>query len=72
MMVRLGTLSLLSLLTTQCYVQIPLIVALASRNNLISYLTGISYQKLNFMHRAAGRACYIFAWVHTIAYCVVG
>lgn len=56
----------------QCYVQIPLIVGLASRNNTISYLTGISYQNLNYLHRAAGRVCFLFAWIHTISYCVMG
>ncbi|ORY35674.1 ferric reductase like transmembrane component-domain-containing protein [Naematelia encephala] len=46
--------------------QIPLIIALAGKNNLISFLTGISYEKLNFLHRAAGRTCVIGIWIHAI------
>ncbi|KLT44952.1 hypothetical protein CC85DRAFT_241440 [Cutaneotrichosporon oleaginosum] len=44
--------------------QIPLIVGLAGRNNLISLLTGISYEKLNWLHRVAGRTCVLTAWTH--------
>lgn len=46
--------------------QLPLVVALASKNNLISWLTGISHEKLNVLHRAAGRTLFIMLWVHTI------
>lgn len=71
------------------FAQLPLIVGLASKNQVISYLTGISYEKvrpslafsirppvadkrdlprtqLNFLHRAAGRACLLLSWIHTI------
>ncbi|KAL1410594.1 ferric-chelate reductase Frp1 [Vanrija albida] len=50
--------------------QIPLVVGLASRNNVLSYLTGISYEKLNFLHRTAARvlvlsvALHAFTWIH--------
>lgn len=53
-------------------IQIPLIVGLASRNNTISYLTGISYQNLNFLHRTSARMCIFWSWVHLIAYLVKG
>ncbi|ODN90700.1 hypothetical protein L198_06016 [Cryptococcus wingfieldii CBS 7118] len=44
--------------------QIPLIIALAGKNNLISFLTGIPYDKLNYIHRAAGNLCLSGVWIH--------
>jgi ferric-chelate reductase len=52
--------------TSQAFSQIPLIIGLASKNNVIAYLTGISYQKLNYLHRASGRACLLLSYVHMI------
>jgi DMSO/TMAO reductase YedYZ heme-binding membrane subunit len=48
--------------------QVPLIIGLASRNNAISWLTGVSYEKLNYLHRAAGRVCCLLSWVHTMSW----
>ncbi|RSH84110.1 uncharacterized protein EHS24_005609 [Apiotrichum porosum] len=48
--------------------QIPLIVALSSRNNVLSWLTGISYEKLNYLHRASGRLCVLTTWLHTLGW----
>ncbi|KAI9637640.1 uncharacterized protein MKK02DRAFT_7981, partial [Dioszegia hungarica] len=48
--------------------QIPLIIALAGKNNFISLLTGLSYEKLNFLHRAAGRVCLLCSWLHVVGY----
>lgn len=48
--------------------QIPLIVGLASRNNILSWLTGISYEKLNYLHRASGRICVLTTWLHTLGW----
>lgn len=50
------------------FAQMPLIVGLASRNNVISYLTGISYEKLNYLHRASGRVCVLTTWLHTLGW----
>ncbi|GJE84448.1 ferric reductase family protein [Phanerochaete sordida] len=47
--------------------QLPLIVALAGKNNIISWLTGVSHEKLNILHRAAARTCLMFLWLHAIA-----
>jgi predicted ferric reductase len=44
--------------------QLPLIVGLASKNNVLSAITGISYEKLNYLHRAAGRVCVLTTWIH--------
>ncbi|WVQ72001.1 hypothetical protein IAR50_001545 [Cryptococcus sp. DSM 104548] len=44
--------------------QVPLIIALAGKNNLISFLTGVPYDKLNYIHRAAGNLCLLGVWIH--------
>ncbi|KAF7305670.1 FAD-binding FR-type domain-containing protein [Mycena chlorophos] len=44
--------------------QFPLIVALGMKNNIISFLTGISYDKLNFLHRTVARVLVVLLWVH--------
>ncbi|KAI5452827.1 ferric-chelate reductase Frp1 [Naganishia albida] len=49
------------------YAQFPLIFGLVGKNNVIHFLTGIPYEKLNYLHRMAGRTSLIFSWVHTIA-----
>ncbi|EMD40636.1 hypothetical protein CERSUDRAFT_111219 [Gelatoporia subvermispora B] len=46
--------------------QLPLIVALAGKNNIISFFTGVGHEKLNVLHRAAARTCLIFLWIHAI------
>jgi len=45
-------------------VQITLVVALAGKNNVVSWLTGISHEKLNVIHRAAGRILTVLFWIH--------
>ncbi|CAK5283019.1 unnamed protein product, partial [Mycena citricolor] len=44
--------------------QFPMVVALGMRNNIIGYLTGISLDKLNLLHRVAARALCVLIWVH--------
>ncbi|KAI8973097.1 iron reductase [Trametes punicea] len=44
--------------------QMPLIVALGTKNNALSYITGVSYDKLKFMHRMIARTVYVLLWVH--------
>lgn len=44
--------------------QTPLIVALAGKNNIVTLLTGIGYEKLNVLHRAAARSTLILIWAH--------
>ncbi|KAI0675094.1 iron reductase [Trametes maxima] len=44
--------------------QFPLITALGTKNSLVSYITGISYDKLNFIHRMTARVVFILLWVH--------
>ncbi|THV04056.1 hypothetical protein K435DRAFT_774561 [Dendrothele bispora CBS 962.96] len=44
--------------------QFPLIIALATKNNIISLLTGVGYEKLSFLHRIVARTALILTWVH--------
>ncbi|RSH89214.1 hypothetical protein EHS25_002326 [Saitozyma podzolica] len=48
------------------FAQTPLVFLLASKSNPISSLTGITYQKLNYLHRASGRACIFASWIHAL------
>jgi len=52
--------------------QLPLIVALAGKNNIISFCTGIGHEKLNMLHRAAARTCLILLWIHALSRVVAG
>ncbi|KIJ54636.1 hypothetical protein M422DRAFT_200498 [Sphaerobolus stellatus SS14] len=45
--------------------QMPLMVLLAGKNNLITLVTGISYEKTNFLHRLSARMCFILVLIHT-------
>lgn len=46
----------------------PVIVALAGKVNVISFLTGIGHQKLNYLHRWASYMCLFLAIVHTVPF----
>lgn len=48
--------------------QIPILIALAGRNNTVSWITGISYEKLNYLHRMAGRVAILTTWLHTLGW----
>ncbi|PBK61566.1 hypothetical protein ARMSODRAFT_653237 [Armillaria solidipes] len=44
--------------------QFPLLVALGMKNNIISFLTGVSFEKLCILHRTVARALCVVLWVH--------
>ncbi|KAH9066825.1 hypothetical protein EDB87DRAFT_463238 [Lactarius vividus] len=44
--------------------QIPIVVALTNKSNWLSWLSGIGYEKFNYVHRFAGRLVVIAANVH--------
>ncbi|KAG2138475.1 ferric reductase like transmembrane component-domain-containing protein [Suillus clintonianus] len=44
--------------------QFPLITALGTKNNIVSLITGISYDKLNYVHRMMSRVVFILLCVH--------
>ena len=50
----------------QAFCQCPLIIVLIQKNNPISALTGITYQKLNYLHRASSRVALFFSWAHML------
>ncbi|EEP81151.1 predicted protein [Uncinocarpus reesii 1704] len=44
--------------------QLPLVFLLASKNNIIGFLTGSSYERLNWLHRWTARTLWLTATVH--------
>ncbi|KAJ7448009.1 ferric reductase NAD binding domain-containing protein [Mycena latifolia] len=44
--------------------QFPLVIALGMKNNIITFLTGISFDKLNILHRIAARVLCVMLWIH--------
>lgn len=44
--------------------QFPLVTALGTKNNIVSLITGVSYDKLNYIHRMTARVCFIMLWIH--------
>jgi predicted ferric reductase len=44
--------------------QLPLIFLLAGKNNIIGYLTGVSYERLNWIHRWCARCMLLTATIH--------
>ncbi|KII85536.1 hypothetical protein PLICRDRAFT_320170 [Plicaturopsis crispa FD-325 SS-3] len=44
--------------------QFPLIVALGTKNNIVSLITGVSFDKLNYLHRMTARVTFVLLWVH--------
>ncbi|KAF3050496.1 hypothetical protein E8E11_006599 [Didymella keratinophila] len=44
--------------------QLPLIFLLSGKNNVIGYLSGISYERLNWLHRWAARCMLFTATIH--------
>ncbi|KAK0199621.1 ferric reductase NAD binding domain-containing protein [Desarmillaria ectypa] len=44
--------------------QFPLVTVLGTKNNIVSLITGVSYDKLNYIHRMTARVCFIMLWIH--------
>ncbi|KAJ7099901.1 ferric reductase NAD binding domain-containing protein [Mycena belliarum] len=44
--------------------QLPLMISLGMKNNIITFLTGISFDKLNILHRIAARVICVMLWIH--------
>lgn len=44
--------------------QLPLIFLLAGKNNIIGYLSGVSYERLNWIHRWCARTMLLTATIH--------
>jgi ferric-chelate reductase len=46
--------------------QVPLLILLAGKNNLIGLVTGVSYERLNVLHRWVARVLLFLATLHVI------
>ncbi|KAI0717230.1 ferric reductase NAD binding domain-containing protein [Cerioporus squamosus] len=44
--------------------QFPLVTVLGTKNNILSYITGVSYDKLNYLHRMTARVAFVLLWIH--------
>ncbi|KAI0316314.1 ferric reductase NAD binding domain-containing protein [Amylostereum chailletii] len=44
--------------------QLPLIAALGMENSIIGWITGVSYEKLNYLHRMCARTVMVLIWLH--------
>lgn len=44
--------------------QLPLIFLLSGKNNIIGFLTGISYERINWLHRWTARCMLLTATIH--------
>ncbi|KAG8767372.1 hypothetical protein FRC12_006279, partial [Ceratobasidium sp. 428] len=51
--------------------QMPIVFALGTKNSVVSLLTGISYEKLNFLHRWVGRIMFIAVLFHFVGWLVL-
>ncbi|PFH49410.1 hypothetical protein AMATHDRAFT_147750 [Amanita thiersii Skay4041] len=45
-------------------IQMTLATALGMKNNIISLLTGVSFDKLNYLHRTSARVICVLVWLH--------
>ncbi|KAI0300107.1 ferric reductase like transmembrane component-domain-containing protein [Multifurca ochricompacta] len=48
--------------------QIPIVMALAGKTNWLSWVCGVGYEKLNYIHRFSGRVVVIAANIHALGY----
>jgi len=48
--------------------QLPFVFALASKNNVLGLLLGVGYEKLQFLHRVAGRVLVLSVNIHGLGY----
>lgn len=48
----------------------PIIVALTGKYNFVTLITGISYERLNILHRYIGYICFGLGLIHSIAFIV--
>ena len=48
----------------------PIVVALSGKYNLVTLLTGMSHEKLNFLHRWCGIIYLFFGIVHTVPFLI--
>ncbi|KAF8436560.1 ferric reductase NAD binding domain-containing protein [Boletus edulis BED1] len=44
--------------------QLPLVAVLGTKHNILSFITGIGYEKLNYFHRVTARSCFVLLLFH--------
>lgn len=44
--------------------QLPLVILLAGKNNIVGWLTGVGYEKLNWLHRWVSRILFLNVTIH--------
>ena len=47
-----------------CYANLPLVIGLAGKNNVLSWFTGFAYESLNVLHRWSARFLILTAAIH--------
>ncbi|KAF5668187.1 ferric reductase FRE2 precursor [Fusarium heterosporum] len=53
------------------YALTPLTILLASRESILSLITGVPYQSFMFLHRWSGYLIFVQSALHTIGWCIV-
>lgn len=48
--------------------QLPLLYAFAGRNNILLWMTGLSYDTMNVYHRWVARVMYLNVFIHSVAF----
>jgi len=48
--------------------QVPIVFALAAKNGVLGWLTGIGYERLNFLHREVGKLVGLYINIHALGY----
>ncbi|KIM41657.1 hypothetical protein M413DRAFT_409883 [Hebeloma cylindrosporum] len=51
-----------------CIAQMPFVFLFAQKNNVVGWIIGYGYEKLNFIHRFAGRIVVLAANIHSLHY----
>jgi ferric-chelate reductase len=48
--------------------QLPFVYALGTKNNIVGFLLGVGYEKLNFLHRFIGRVVLVLVNAHALGF----
>ncbi|KAG8948220.1 hypothetical protein FRC03_000793, partial [Tulasnella sp. 419] len=51
--------------------QLPFVLLLASKNNILGALLGVGYERLNYIHRWVGKAIFFASLFHIVGYLVI-
>ncbi|PWN53485.1 hypothetical protein IE53DRAFT_377289 [Violaceomyces palustris] len=48
------------------FASLPFVIALAGKNNVVSFLTGVSYERLQFLHKVSARMMLLLSLLHMV------